>query len=558
MPDHTKSFDSGVMEAISQSIVTPEKSPLSAPGFVEGGMTSLFMLAGSSFADALPPWGVAPTRRDSLLRWFIQSEPVAASAFTSICARNAAFSFEVKGEDEALRELCSTMVTNAEWGAGWDAFAAQLSWDLLTSDKGAYVELIGRANPEDPVIGFQTLDPMRCWNTGDPSFPVIYQDRRANKMHRLAYFQVYQIREMPQHSHENYNLQFCAASRVIRKVQTSRNIGIYAEEKSGGRYVRGIHVLSGPNPQELKDALALQSAQEDGRLNTRYMQPIVLTTLNPAAKPELVTLDLASMPDGFDEEKFMKGYYTILAMALLTDYGELAPLPGGGLGTASQTETMDKKASRKGAALWRQLVAQMMNRAVMPPGVTFEFDEQDADEDEQTANIKKIRADRIVALKTAGLVDSGTALDMMVAEGDIDEAMANAAKAIVDQQAIDEQARTDAQQQQQFEMMQAQTQARTGETSPGRPAFGQKAGLAGPSEERLAAEEALGTALAKPLAKVWRQLQNRLIELDSDAEVQEVKEAVAVQQAARAYTVRKRVVRDKEGRITAVIEEHEG
>ena len=170
------------------------------------------------------------------------------------------------------------MIGNANWGSGWEAFASQLSWDLLTSDKGAYVELIGRATPEDPVIGFQTLDPMRCWNTGDPMNPVIYLDRRSGKMHRLQYFQVYHLREMPQHSWENFDLQFCAASRVIRKVQTARNIGIYYDEKTGGRYVRGIHVLSGPNPQELRDALALQSSQEDGRdrkstrLNSSHIQ----------------------------------------------------------------------------------------------------------------------------------------------------------------------------------------------------------------------------------------------------------------------------------------------
>ena len=79
-----KSYDSGIQEAINRSIVSSETSLLGAPGIVEGGATSLFMMAGAAFADALPPWGSAPTRRDMMLRWFIQTEPIAASDRKSV------------------------------------------------------------------------------------------------------------------------------------------------------------------------------------------------------------------------------------------------------------------------------------------------------------------------------------------------------------------------------------------------------------------------------------------------------------------------------------------
>lgn len=380
------------------------------------------LLAVIGVAEVFPRWGSNVQLRDAMLRAFATSEAWLASTIASIVARNVAFEYRLNGENEAACDAAHQVLRSANRGEGWESFIGRLCTDLLGQDKGAFVELIREFDhPLAAVVGLQNLDAAMCWLTGNLEHPVVYTDKHGG-YHKLKWYQVYHVAEMPMNDTFRPGLQMCAVSRVLQMARIWANEQTYIEEKTGGRHVRAIHVIQGISEEQLKDSLSLMEANASNRGQARYMQPVIAVAMNPNQKPELVTLEMASLPDGWDAEKEMKRYLTLLAMAFLTDYGELAPLPGGQLGSGMQSEIMEAKSKRKGAGLFRRLISRMINDAgVLPEGVEFVYDEQDAEEDHLVATNRKLRLEGLQIAITAGIIDVEVARQLLVEAGDLDE-----------------------------------------------------------------------------------------------------------------------------------------
>lgn len=374
----------------------------------------------------IPAWGTLVQRRDAMLRELLPTEPFAAGAFASVISRYASFSWTLKGPNRPRTTAAAQqMLLSANLGRGWVDYAAQLAMDLLTSDKGAFTELIRAADsPDSPVIGIRALNTLQCWATGNPEIPVIFWDQFSGEYRKLKWYQVHHLREIPMISPligrgRVYDLQLCALSRVLLHMKAYRSTLEYLEEKTSGRHQRAIHVISGVGKNQLDDALAMQEANADAKLLKRYIQPTVVSSISPDAKLAVATLDLATLPDAFKPEELLKQYLTCLSLGLLTDYQELAPLPGGALGSGQQSTILDKKSKSKGAGIWRKLIAHMMNQLVLPDGIEFEFDEQDLDEDQAAALARETRAKGRALMKANGEVDAMGARQIALDDGDV-------------------------------------------------------------------------------------------------------------------------------------------
>lgn len=412
-------------EVIARSVETlvPDDQAKSTPGVAGGGWGILSVAFGT--LEELPPWGSLVQQRDILLRSFLTTEPFAASAFSSVISRYATFSWTLNGAGPRTTAKLQEMLNLANLGAGWADFIGELTMDYLTQDKGAFVELIRSWNSADaPVIGIRALNALNCWSTGNPAYPVIFRDERAGEYRPLAWYQVHHIREIPMHSPlaraaRVFRLQMCALSRAFLHVRAFRSSLQYLDEKTSGRHHKAIHVISGVGKNEIDDALALQENAADEKMLRRYMQPVILAPIKPDIDPKVATLELSTMPDGWDQQKMMQQYITLLSLALLCDYQELAPLPGGNIGTGAQSDVLDKKSKAKGAGLFRKIITHMMNNVVLPDGCEFAFDEQDLDEDQAAALARKTRAEGRALMKAAGEIDALGARQIALDDGDI-------------------------------------------------------------------------------------------------------------------------------------------
>ncbi len=512
-------YQDQIEQAVQRSRQTPEDATQSLTPGADGFGVLWFA---SQYADAVLPWGQQPTLRDGQLKAFLTTEPVSASAFATVVGQYAAFAWKIEGPEQS-KNAAHDLLHQAQWGRGWADFISLLAWDYLIQDKGSFVEIVRESDSETaPCIGIKYLDASACWPTGDPQFPVIYFDRKGGKYHKLKSYQVWHLSELPM-SHPFYHgLQLSALSRVLKAAQIFRNIEIYQDEKTGGRHAKAVHLLSGI-PQAAVDALqeSLKGQQTDAdqRLLSRYIQPLIYSTLSPEAKASVATLELSAMPDGWDQEKAFKIYMTCLSMGLLSDYQEFAPLPGGNLGSGSQSEVLDQKAAKKGPGLFRKRVEHMMNFAgILPRNVEFSYDEQDIDEEKARAEIKERRAKTRAVQVSSGELDAAGARQQAVDDGDISEELF----AAMNERDLTEEAIRDDERQRVIGGMPRGTAMPGVPAGPkmtaggGNPPVGdselgtKEAERAGPTEERLEAEQVAAAKIEKGLKKAFGQIRERL------------------------------------------------
>lgn len=496
-------------EIAARSVV--KLPPAATPGGPPGLQTSLlFMLAQS--ADEIQPWGNNPKLRDRQLRAFITTESLFASALGIVCARNAAFSWFLKGPKSVTVKMQDALET-ANFGKGWQDLMLQTSVDLYTQDHAAFIEVVREGDtPESPLLSLNHLDAARCYHTGRPEAPVIYQDSDS-VFHLLNWWQVLALSEMPSAEEDKPGLQWCALSRMLLAAQVTRNIAIYQMEKTGGRHTKAIHLVKGMTSSEIQDAVRQVTAAADASGQLRYVSPIIVGSVDPRAMLDTKTLELAGLPEGFDEDKMYKWYTVQIAMAFLTDYQEFAPLPGGGLGSSAQSQVLHLKSRGKGPGLYMKLISQALNFKVLPEGVTFGFEEQDLEAEQAEADTKLKRAEARLKKVESGEYDEQAARQEALDVGDMSQETfdrLSATEDITPEVTVSDEEREGAKE---AERALAGTEV-AGYSPFGWTARGGKAdepARAGPFEaERLAAERKFADAVEKALRKTFARVKKRL------------------------------------------------
>jgi len=410
-------------EALEASVVaTPEGTRAQ---FAD--LSGLLFTAG--IADAIFPWGTAPKARDRQLRDFYPLESYLLGALGIVTGRNVGFSWTLEG---GTRTAAATqdMLLNANYGKGWDSYIKQLSMDLYTQDCGGFSELIRAGGPEasenQPVIGIGHLDSARCFQTGNPQEPIYYRDIK-NQWHAMKWYQVqphYEIESGEERAIGGifYSLQYSAVTRALKNAQVIRNVTQYEDEKTGGNFLRGMHLVSGFSQKQIDGAIKSQSIQVDNQGLMRYQQPPVISSPDPNAKVAHALLEMATLPDHFDKESVMKWHIAALAMAFLTDYQEFAPLPGGGLGTSAQSAILHAKSRGKSPMLFQKMITHLMNfQGALPANVSFRYTEQDIAAEAEREALKAERAATHQIYITSGVLDKIAVRQNLLDEGDISQ-----------------------------------------------------------------------------------------------------------------------------------------
>lgn len=377
-----------------------------------------FALGMAEVADAFTKWGTNVNRRDRELREFWPSESILAGAVYFACARNSGFEWIIDGPDRTVNAVEYVLNNAITAGApGWMTFINAVSQDLYTTDNGAFIEVI-RKEPSSPVIGIAHLDSYECTRTGDPMFPVIYRDRDGN-YHKMPWYNIITLSDMPSPIQKMNGVGHCAVSRVLRYAQIMRDIAQYKHEKVSGQFYRAIHFVGGVAKSEIEDVQnkGLEDAQNRGM--TRYIMPLIVASLDPEKPVSSETIELASLPDNFNIDEEMKWYINNLALGLGTDYQDLAPLPGGGLGTGAQSEVLHKKANQKGSKWFMDaIIREFRWRGVIPRNVDFDFVAQDLAEEQDEARLRKLRAEERSIRLNSGEIDFATARKLADHAGD--------------------------------------------------------------------------------------------------------------------------------------------
>lgn len=392
----------------------------------EEGMGHTYTIQLASSADTVYPWGRYPALRDSQLREFWPTEPYLAGAVTNIGMRSASLQWEIHHKSDRIEQAVTDILRTALAGDtfGWVPFMLKFSQDLATQDNGAFIELIRDptvdANskyqgPMAPVLGIGHLDAGRCVRTGNPKYPVRYTDR-LGKPHKLAWYQVIPFSDQPSAIETMNGIGYCGVTRVLRMAQIARSLAIYKDEKISGRHIKQIHFVSGVSRQDIQDEIerGVEEANNTGMI--RFMLPRILASLDPEKPVSTATIDLASLPDGFNFDEDMKWYISCLALGYGVDYQEFAPLPGGNIGSSNQSVILHRKGSGKGpAVLMRMINEAFVNYGVLPREADLRYNDKDEQEELERQNVRtKAMEEYAIAVNARILTPEAAAKDMVM------------------------------------------------------------------------------------------------------------------------------------------------
>lgn len=392
-----------------------------------GGLVFTWNIASAS--DSILPWGRNVAARDRQLRDFWPTESYLAGAVASVSFRNATLDWEIRGPKRVADAVTDTL--NAAIAGdtfGWVQFMEKFSQDLYTTDNGAFVELIrdptlspAFRDERAPVIGIAHIDSNQCIRTGDPEVPVVYTDREG-KTHKLKWWQVIAFSDYPSAIEKMNGVGYCSVSRALRMAQIARSIAIFKDEKISGRHYKQMHFVSGVSKQDIKDEMARGQEEANSSGLIRFMMPAILASLDPEKPVSTATIDLAALPDGFDFDVDLKWYIACLSLDFGVDYQEFAPLPGGQIGSASQSMILHRKTSGKNpAVLMRKISEGFKNYGVLPRNCKMRFNDKDEQEQLERQEVRTKAMEEMAISTRSGILTPDAARKDLVRRGIYEE-----------------------------------------------------------------------------------------------------------------------------------------
>lgn len=183
----------------------------------------------------------------------------------------------------------------------------------------------------------------------------------------------------------------CAAERAWNPIKKMSAMEQFLYEKVSGRRSLAIHIVNGMSELQFRNAVTAASEEASQKGAIVYMGSTVIPVQGDIP-PVLVTIPLASIPNGFDRKQEFDIGVLQYADALGIDVQDIQPLTGRAVGTGAQSRVLDDKSAGKGLAAWRSKFSHMLNEYVTPDSVTFYFYERDYTERQREADIRATNA----------------------------------------------------------------------------------------------------------------------------------------------------------------------
>jgi hypothetical protein len=376
----------------------------------------------SGAKKGLPAWW-SPIR-DATLRATIHIEDMWTSAIAKATTKQAALGFTVTDSNESDIRIERAQRVLLFFDGAWTLGLQRHLQDYLLCDNGAFIEVerVSRA-PWSRVKALWHLDSAYCRRTGNPQYPVVYTDM-LGEMHALRYDQVISLADQPSPIREAYGLGLCAASRAWETILKLAAIETYFSEKITGNRALAIHFVNGISQDQLDDISSSADESMARKGYVVYKGSIIVPLRAMSASPEVVTIDLASIPDGFNADSERKDAYLRYANAIGVPVQDIQPLSGQGLGTGAQSVVLAEEAEGYGLASWRKTMQHYLNTWVLPPSTQFSWTNlNDVRERLQKATADKMRIDALAAAVAAGALTGQSMMNIMADENIIPKAL---------------------------------------------------------------------------------------------------------------------------------------
>lgn len=415
-----------VTQAIEQS---ESLSVQSRPKISENGFTNSFGLVPyMALGNGRAPGWWSPARDLWLEQFWKASDHLSGTMYT-MASKMTAIPIKIVPKDSSdktaqkeAQQATERLIAASGFGNSWMVEYEKWVQDLLGRDNGAFFEVIGNGSKAGPIIGqpiaVNHMDSTRCVRTGHPIYPVVYQDVDGTR-YKMHFSRVMFASQMNSPRAEMYGVGFSAISRCLNVAQTLMDILIYEQEKLGSRPHRQVIITKGGlDPTDLANAFLLAEEKMDNMGLTRYSK-VVVTGSQSLPEASMETHDLASMPDGFDQQTSITLGMATIALAFGTDARELFPSLTSGA-TRADALLQHLKQRGKGPGQILQTIETLFNFKFVSDRTRFISDFQDDAQDRQEAEIRMVRANTRVQDSSTGVRDVRTSRELMTVNQEIE------------------------------------------------------------------------------------------------------------------------------------------
>lgn len=320
-------------------------------------------------ADEEPPYIPDSRVRDRWLSSFWRREPHLAGVLSSVNAIDSNRGWAMIGGRNQVARFTSVL-KNAEDGAGWRQYISQQSTAYYTADIGALTET-GRDGKNGPLRALYHLDPTKCRLTGNRNAPLQYQFSK-NLWTDNDFFRMVSLRNILE---EYRGLGMCAISRILDLSKIMLAIYNNELETLGARAPKGLLLLQNISEGQWKEAMKARDAALDSEMRKYYNAVAVIATEGvDTIDAKLVAL--SQLPIGFDLKVFTDLLMFAYALAFNYDPIEFWPVQAGQLGRGRETDIQHRKGTGKGGLNF-MLAFQEQIQQQLPETVYFEFEQRD-------------------------------------------------------------------------------------------------------------------------------------------------------------------------------------
>jgi len=359
--------------------------------------------------------------RDRILTATLDLEDMWASAINKAVTKIAVRGYEVSDNDDSTRrtEFGKSLVVNLDGPAAYRSGMAKVVQDFLLCDNGWFTEVV-RANskPQGKVQALYHLDSFRCYRTGNLDYPVVYLDYDGT-FHKLRADQVVFGSDMPSPRSRMFNRGRCAASRAFQTIVKLSAMDVYFTEKITGSRALALHFVTGVSKQQLLDAMESSEAEKVRKGHVVYKGAVMIPIQTDQAI-NIASIDLASVPDGFDVEQVQKDGYRKYALAIGLNPDELIERAAG-LNSGQSAQVAENAAEEAGGLpYFVKEFEDKINYLVMPKQTIFQVTTNDTRDKKAKADLQKTIADTIAVMRGSAAAP-GWITDQMALQMSVDE-----------------------------------------------------------------------------------------------------------------------------------------
>jgi len=387
--------------------------------------------------ELLPAWW-SRQRDIDISRFLLQSDHMQSAGYkvttklTSIKPRVEPRDSNIKSSIALADEFNTILYENWELGEGWQVGFAKDLEQFFFRDNGFFREITGDGPKDGPIVGMPTgsisLDSFRCTRTSSPEFPVIYHDTDGQR-YKFHKTRVMFASQAPSPIATMNGVGRCWITRAINTAQNIADILVYKQEKLGSRPARQMLIGRGITAEQLFDAIFDAEESMDNKGLRLYAKTIAIGS--QSADVGVDRIDLASVPDGFDERTSIELGMFAIALAIGIPPRDLWPASTTGA-TKADAETQHISGSAGYQAildLFAFLIGgsplgskQNIMGKFLPRSLKLVFDFIDDEQDARVAQNSSIRAATREKDLADGVVTIRVAREQALKASDISQA----------------------------------------------------------------------------------------------------------------------------------------